>query len=885
TLTLDGAGSTLTVGGALTIGAAGTGIGAVTGGASASVADDVTLAELAGSTGTLTLSGTGSALTAESGLTVGGGGSAGIKVQSGAQLSVGGDMTVGEQAGADGTVTVTAPGASLGVDGNLTLGAAGHGVMVLQGVTASVGGTAITLGEQVTGSGTLTLEGAALVFGGVLTVGGAGYGQMLLQQGALMTPDTIVIGEDTGSVGELHVDGALTSVTSHVLTVGSSGRGTLTVTNGAELVTNGDASVGELVSGVVSTATVDTGGTWSLLGGLTIGSGGKATMLVQGQGRVLAGGDIVLGEVGSGFGSVTVSGASVLGPAVTWHGTLAVGDAGTGLLTIQSGATVADAGGAGRIEIGAGAGTGTVTVTGAGSELRGTVVAVDHGLLQINAGGVVSVVDAEVHAGGTISLAGGSLLTDPVSVDADGNITGNGTITGAIATAGTITAAGGTLTLTDDVTGPGTLAIADNATLDLHGNAADTLTVHFAGGGSETLLLGLPLGMQASIDGFFKGDAILFGPYDTVFSEFAGDVLSVYSGGLLIASLHFIGSYTADDFNVVAQNGTVTVSTDVLCFLRGTQIATPDGAMPVEALREGDLVLTHAGDAKPVIWIGRGRVLATRGRRTAATPVVVRKNALAPNVPNHDLRVTKAHSLFLDGVLIPVEFLVNHRSICWDDHAQEVEIFHVELEQHDVLLANGTPAETYRDDGNRWLFQNANAAWHLPPKPPCAPVVTDGPIVDRVWRRILDRAGPRPGWPLTQDPDLHLMVDGQRLDGLALSPQHYVFTLPAGASHLRIVSRSAAPQQLGLNRDPRELGAAIARIVIAQDGHQRTIDACDPRLAEGFYGFEPEIGVRWTGGDALLPAALWRGFGAGAELQIWLNGRTFYPDEPARKAA
>ena len=60
------------------------------------------------------------------------------------------------------------------------------------------------------------------------------------------------------------------------------------------------------------------------------------------------------------------------------------------------------------------------------------------------------------------------------------------------------------------------------------------------------------------------------------------------------------------------------------------------------------------------------------GRRSAATPVVVRKGALADNVPYRDLRVTKGHSLFLDGVLIPVEFLVNHRSIQWDDRAREV---------------------------------------------------------------------------------------------------------------------------------------------------------------------------------------------------------------------
>ncbi len=170
------------------------------------------------------------------------------------------------------------------------------------------------------------------------------------------------------------------------------------------------------------------------------------------------------------------------------------------------------------------------------------------------------------------------------------------------------------------------------------------------------------------------------------------------------------------------------------------------------------------GQAQPVVWIGVGRVLVTPGRRSAATPVIVRRNALADNVPHRDLHVTKGHSLFIDDVLIPVEFLVNHRSIIWDDQAREVDIYHVELAKHGVLIADGAPAESYRDDGNRWLFQNGNSGWGLPPQPPCAPVLTGGPIVDAIWR-LLDRAGPRPGLPTTADPDLHLLVDGRRVDG------------------------------------------------------------------------------------------------------------------------
>jgi hypothetical protein len=68
----------------------------------------------------------------------------------------------------------------------------------------------------------------------------------------------------------------------------------------------------------------------------------------------------------------------------------------------------------------------------------------------------------------------------------------------------------------------------------------------------------------------------------------------------------------------------------------------------VQELAVGDLITTHRGEARPIVWIGHGKVLATRGQRSAATPVIVRRGALAENVPNRDLRVTKGHAFWFN---------------------------------------------------------------------------------------------------------------------------------------------------------------------------------------------------------------------------------------------
>jgi hypothetical protein len=298
----------------------------------------------------------------------------------------------------------------------------------------------------------------------------------------------------------------------------------------------------------------------------------------------------------------------------------------------------------------------------------------------------------------------------------------------------------------------------------------------------------------------------------------------------------------------------------------------------VENLRVGDHVVLATGGTEPIVWIGVGKVLATRGNRSDATPVIIRKGAFAENVPSRDLRVTKGHAFFLDGALIPVEFLINHRSILWDDRAQEVQVYHVELATHGVLLANGAPAESYRDDGNRWLFHNSNPSWMQPAKPAYAPVMTGGPVVDAVWRRLLDRAGPRPGLPLTDDPDLHLIADGIRVNASDHHGSAYVFPLPANAACVRIVSRASAPDELGLARDPRILGVAVQRIVVRQGTRFRVTNADSSLLSDGFHAFERENGIRWTDGDALLPAVLPAGFSGSVELVLHLGVTTQYVD-------
>ncbi|KHQ53717.1 Hint domain-containing protein [Mameliella alba] len=144
------------------------------------------------------------------------------------------------------------------------------------------------------------------------------------------------------------------------------------------------------------------------------------------------------------------------------------------------------------------------------------------------------------------------------------------------------------------------------------------------------------------------------------------------------------------------------------CFAPGTLIATPGGEVAVERLRSGDLVATDEGGATQVIWIGVvTRLNAVAGNALQA--VCVRAGALGNGLPHSDLIVTADHGLIVDGLVVNAAALVNGDSIAFVPMSQlpeRVTYYHIETAAHDVILANGTPAETFVDAVARSQFDN-----------------------------------------------------------------------------------------------------------------------------------------------------------------------------------
>jgi hypothetical protein len=138
------------------------------------------------------------------------------------------------------------------------------------------------------------------------------------------------------------------------------------------------------------------------------------------------------------------------------------------------------------------------------------------------------------------------------------------------------------------------------------------------------------------------------------------------------------------------------------CFLKGTKIRTTEGECKIEDLAIGDLLPTMFGGLRPIQWINRypfRKRYPSKPWAEDVLPVRIARSALAPNVPHADLYVTAAHSLLIDGVLVPAETLINGTTITRYEAREydELEFLHVKLESHDVVYAEGAPAETLLD--------------------------------------------------------------------------------------------------------------------------------------------------------------------------------------------
>ncbi|WP_404979554.1 MULTISPECIES: VCBS domain-containing protein [Bradyrhizobium] len=452
-------------------------------------------------------------------------------------------------------------------------------------ITVDASGKLIVSNATIGGAGAVIDTGGGDDEGGpVLNAGSRGAGTITNNGEIDLTGDAVLSGGILKNNTVFKVSGARNALSDETVT----NAGIIEVlANGALAIEQGstvDNSAGNVIVDSNAVLTLDDA---TISGGAIKGAG---TIDVTGASKIDSAATLSVSAVTVESGvTLTLDNATVVGTAIVNHGTVNVDASKTltlngaslagGTLTI---AGTLEATGTSAIDNADVGNTGTISVTSGTLTIDpGILHAItNHGLIEAVTGGTLKLTAATIaNAGGIISVDGASklYLTD-VSINGGsltnaGNlysVAGLNTITGGVTNTGTIEVQSGTLNLSGGITGTGTLIIDDDATLELGG--ADAQTVTFAGG-TNTLEIDKT---SHAFTGTIAGQATTGGTFTVTggadINSGKGDALGFTASGGTIGNRGNI---------VLTPSGTLTGATNGI-------VVTQNGI--------GDISLTTSGD-------------------------------------------------------------------------------------------------------------------------------------------------------------------------------------------------------------------------------------------------------------------------------------------------
>lgn len=140
-------------------------------------------------------------------------------------------------------------------------------------------------------------------------------------------------------------------------------------------------------------------------------------------------------------------------------------------------------------------------------------------------------------------------------------------------------------------------------------------------------------------------------------------------------------------------------TTNVVCFLSGTKIETPDGDVIIDDIRVGDLVLTRNNGPQAVRMI-LARQLDITAAFAKFRPIAFEKDSLGPGLPDSRLCVSPQHRILLtDGsgtsVLVPAKALTDRKGVRVMQARRQVTYIHLVFTRHEIIRSNGTFTESF----------------------------------------------------------------------------------------------------------------------------------------------------------------------------------------------
>ena len=222
----------------------------------------------------------------------------------------------------------------------------------------------------------------------------------------------------------------------------------------------------------------------------------------------------------------------------------------------------------------------------------------------------------------------------------------------------------------------------------------------------NTYTISLTNGAQASNIFWVANNVVEITSQGTIYGVIAGGYITFLTTGKVVVNGNIL---TNNATNGQVQNFAQVFidAPSALCLLKGTKLLTHRGEVAIEDITEEDQLVTYGkihqhkevapeeATLEPVVWCGH---FSVADFNTMTYPICFKAHSLGENLPSEDLWVSPGHGILVNNVLTFAHTLINGTTIFQDKSFTSIEYYHIKVDGHRAIQANGVLTESLNYD-------------------------------------------------------------------------------------------------------------------------------------------------------------------------------------------
>lgn len=137
------------------------------------------------------------------------------------------------------------------------------------------------------------------------------------------------------------------------------------------------------------------------------------------------------------------------------------------------------------------------------------------------------------------------------------------------------------------------------------------------------------------------------------------------------------------------QTDTPVTPQNLVCFGVGSMVFTPSGEVPIQNLKQGDLVYDENLNIQTVEFIVKRTIFPSKSLNKYSIPIEIKQGSMGENIPRLDTVVSSAHLIKHNGQMVPASTLGTEMEV-----NTPITYYNVKVSNYSTMIVNGMVSET-----------------------------------------------------------------------------------------------------------------------------------------------------------------------------------------------